>query len=169
MEDALYWTFSTIAQTLAGAIALMGAFVLFAVNRLKEKIGFYSKNVAQDHSGKPHIWDHYMRGEHAEVLRLAKEDQSKGKKTDVVRLGIGSDESFKQLSFLVPKQEELSRRCRWSVRLTGITIAGSVGLLALTPSIHSNCVLSGILLSLGVGAVIVCLVSYAKVIRAAIE
>ncbi len=28
MEDALYWTASTIAQTLAGAMALMGAFML---------------------------------------------------------------------------------------------------------------------------------------------
>ena len=29
MANAIFWTFSTIAQTLAGAIALLGAFALF--------------------------------------------------------------------------------------------------------------------------------------------
>jgi len=29
MDTAIYYTFSTIAQTLAGGIALLGAFVLF--------------------------------------------------------------------------------------------------------------------------------------------
>ncbi len=38
MENALYYTLSTIAQTLAGALAVMVAFVLFRLGRLIEII-----------------------------------------------------------------------------------------------------------------------------------
>ena len=34
MENALFYTFSTIAQTLAAAIALLGAFVLFRLQTI---------------------------------------------------------------------------------------------------------------------------------------
>lgn len=38
MDTALYYTFSTIAQTLAGALAVLVAFALFRVARLDEAI-----------------------------------------------------------------------------------------------------------------------------------
>lgn len=38
MENALYYTFSTIPQVLAGAIALLGAFVLFKVHSVHDKL-----------------------------------------------------------------------------------------------------------------------------------
>jgi len=44
MENALYYTFSTIAQTLAGAIALLAAFALYRLqsldNIIEEKCSF---------------------------------------------------------------------------------------------------------------------------------
>jgi hypothetical protein len=45
MDTALYYTFSTISQTLAGAIALLGAFVLYRFQIHKEKLREIGKSV----------------------------------------------------------------------------------------------------------------------------
>lgn len=38
MENALFYTFSTIAQTLGGAIALLGAFVLYRLQSISNEL-----------------------------------------------------------------------------------------------------------------------------------
>lgn len=38
MENTLYYTFSTIAQALAGAVALLGAFVLYKVQSIDREL-----------------------------------------------------------------------------------------------------------------------------------
>lgn len=46
IANALFYTFSTISQTLAGAIALLGAFVLYRLQSLNLEIEEESRSIA---------------------------------------------------------------------------------------------------------------------------
>jgi hypothetical protein len=46
-DNSLFYTFSTIAQAIAGALGLLGAFVLFRVQFLKSQIDGYALQVVQ--------------------------------------------------------------------------------------------------------------------------
>src|SRR4029077_8753031 len=50
MESTLYYTFSTIAQTLAGAIALLGAFILYRLQKLNNGLDDHAKFIRKQYS-----------------------------------------------------------------------------------------------------------------------
>jgi len=60
MINTIFYTFSTMAQTLAGAIALLGAFVLYRLQSLRSDIEIDSGEIVQ---GYPAIV-HYIHAEH---------------------------------------------------------------------------------------------------------
>jgi hypothetical protein len=49
MINTVFYTFSTISQTLAGAIALLGAFVLYRLQSLSSEIEKDARNLAQQY------------------------------------------------------------------------------------------------------------------------
>ena len=49
LDNTIFYTFSTIAQTLAGAIALLGAFVLYRLQSLGSEIKTYGTSVAESY------------------------------------------------------------------------------------------------------------------------
>ena len=44
MKDAIFYTFSTIPQVLAGAIALIGVFAIFKINEIKKELDGQAQN-----------------------------------------------------------------------------------------------------------------------------
>ena len=72
MENAFFYTFSTIAQALAGAIALLGAFVLFKLQHIDAELTEHAHNVIEaipyDRAVQV-LWDHYVQG-HWDALLL---------------------------------------------------------------------------------------------------
>lgn len=73
MENALLYTFSTIAQTLGGLLALIGAFVLYRHQNLTSEIELLS-GIARTHV-RPQIseiTEAYIQGNHQQVLLLTK-------------------------------------------------------------------------------------------------
>ncbi|MDX6497014.1 MAG: hypothetical protein QOG23_274 [Blastocatellia bacterium] len=50
MDNAVYYTFSTIAQTLAGAIALLAAFGLYRFRILSTALETHAKDIREQYS-----------------------------------------------------------------------------------------------------------------------
>jgi hypothetical protein len=75
MTEALYWTASTIAQTLAGAVALSGAVVLYALQDIAREIGSLAELLQNraPFSSRDKLWN--LRLQHREtemVVRVRK-------------------------------------------------------------------------------------------------
>jgi hypothetical protein len=83
MQNALLYTFSTISQTLAGAIALLGAFVLYRLQAVDASIRFlsayFSSRVKNSGGAAPSLL--HLRCCHQEILDMAKA-QADGFATD---------------------------------------------------------------------------------------
>ena len=73
-ETDIYYTFSTIAQTLAGAIALMGAFFLYRMQTLTVRIIADSKDVMQCYfytNDSPQFEMLHREGKYLEIYELS--------------------------------------------------------------------------------------------------
>src|SRR5207237_4524377 len=73
IANAFFYTFSTIAQTLAGAIALLGAFVLYRMESLRQAIEEDSRSVI--HWYNLQIDGYTDQGTHQQALRTLYDEQ----------------------------------------------------------------------------------------------
>src|SRR5256885_920685 len=71
MENVFFYTFSTIAQALAGAVALLAAFVLFKLQNIDAELTEHAHDVIDvipyDRTQQA-LWDHYVQGRWDELL-----------------------------------------------------------------------------------------------------
>jgi hypothetical protein len=159
VNNTLYYTLSTIAQTLSGAFALMAAFVVFKLQFTTRQIADAARPVARA-SG---------------LVRQRRE----GKFQDVYE---GSEKAILAVSnrkpYLATLRRELGRsltlkrtllqRLWFSTAFTGVTLLYSVSLLSLTDSVAP----SGYAATVLVVAVVlftICIVSYALVLGPAVR
>ena len=80
MESALYYTFSTIAQTLAAVITILGAFALYRLQAMNAEIAERSQTVAQAATGaeRHQLRELHVHGKFEEMLAAAENiDHSK--------------------------------------------------------------------------------------------
>jgi len=66
-ETAFFYTFSTIAQALAGAIALLAAFVLFKLQSMDAEMPLWARAILEDFADQHHslhqpLHDHFVQG-----------------------------------------------------------------------------------------------------------
>lgn len=165
MDTALFYTFSTIAQTLAGAIALLGAFVLYRLQSLSAEIvekslvvlGFYKgahKTILHDW----HVNEHYNKVfEYAELPPLDKPDDPELFPLHKTRLGK-----------LLQLQKSLLDSFKLSLWLTVGLITAAVIILSLTPFIGASTCCTLITFGIGILWFIGCLFSYVKLARTAV-
>ena len=165
MDSALYYTFSTIAQTLAAAVALLAAFVLYRLQTLNSEIEERSDRVLQHYGGDDRrvLEKLHVGGRFDEVLSYSKRMEPKGTATEVV------DRARPRLAELLGIKRGMLRWFRLSLVLTLGLIALSVGVLAATPAIldHEDAPL--LVLRVGVGYFVLCLASYALLLDRAIR
>ena len=83
MTNTIFYTFSTIAQTLAGAIALLGAFVLYRLQSLRSDIEIDSGEIVQ---GYPAIV-HYVHAEHSSEVVIMNDWHRQGEYRKVLEFG----------------------------------------------------------------------------------
>jgi hypothetical protein len=131
VENALFYTFSTISQTLAGAIALLGAFVLYRLQTLNAGLQ-QNAAIARTHiRGNPNqMMDYELQGRYDEVLQVCLQANQE---TPVEFTAARS-----QLAELLARRTSLYRSFRWSLLLTVSLVWVSVALLAFTPRIAST-------------------------------
>ncbi len=130
MDTALYYTFSTIAQTLAGVLAILGAFFLFHLIRINAQLGQHLQELKTRYDEKGTLLDLqelWVRGDASALITYFTAD----------RLGILNNEFgnlrldraralFDHKSILLTEIE----------RVTAVTIATMIAsfvVLAITP------------------------------------
>lgn len=161
MENALFYTFSTIAQTLATAFALLGAFVLFRIQQIAATLENTSRVVMQP----------YLPNEEARRLQTEgrfKELEAMLKGQVPQRRDLTDTHSFKAAYNAMTNHIKVELQLRLlfvtALILTVIVIAGAVLVLAATPYIAISRVISNVVFVVGIVAFLSCLTLYAILI-----
>jgi hypothetical protein len=128
--NGLYYTFSTIAQTLAGAFALLGAFVLYRLQSLNEEIKFNGGFIVGTWPGGIDgnvDAGHFNRNEqYAELIQLSERHSPH---TNI------SGEQRERLKIVVAYKSRFLRLFHFGLFATAPLIVASIGFL---PFIKSN-------------------------------
>jgi hypothetical protein len=167
MESTLYYTFSTIAQTLAGAIALLGAFILYRLQKLNNGLDDHAKFIRKQYSEEEDLVflnSFIVKGEYKKFLKY----------TRAKPIAAGSDQDEEQ-SYLIDVQakmqellvlrKSLIRSFTVSLFLTVTLIAASVIALAVTPDLNARSDLRSASLVLAIVWFLACLISYVSLLR----
>ena len=163
LQSTLFYTLSTVAQTLAGAMGLLGAIVLFSLQTTARSI----ERAAQQLSLIPHadinalyIRHLFTRRSYHEIAR---------RYGDLLE---GSIETSQDLlvhhSTLVweLQQEEAIRRSFWTSLLgSGVVIGWSIVGLALVPELTLNVVTADLFLASAVAGALGCLLLFGVLLR----
>lgn len=144
-ENALYYLFSTISQTLAGAIALLSAFVLYRFSALNEEMGF-NGGVLADAINTDQARTLNGEGCYQGLLDLAGESNNAGRPTE-----------FRRLSILVQFRRCLLRLFVFSVSISAVLIFASVFFIPFAPKQQEIAWVAWLIIA-GFG---VCILSYA--------
>jgi hypothetical protein len=169
MENTLYYTFSTIAQTLAGAIALLGAFILYRLQKLNNGLDDHAKFIRKQYSEEEDLIflnSFIVKGEYKKFLKYSRA------KPIAAASNPGNDAGQSYLIDVQAKMQELLvlrksliRSFTLSLLLTVSLIATSVVALAVTPSLNARSNLRSGSLVLGIVWFLACLISYVSLLR----
>ena len=156
MDQSLYYTFSTIAQTLGGAIALLGAFVFYRLQFLNAAIAHVvTQQIFQHIDGENHLAFEQLhaQGKHADLVERARSLPTSVATDHLQR-------PLTRLEELVAEKSSLLVRFRYSLILTVDVTALSATILALVPIVVSRCFAAPVLI-VGLLAFVGCLATYA--------
>ncbi len=131
MENAFFYTFSTIAQTLGGALALLGAFVLYRLQGLSAEID-HSAAIVRTHSTsastRQAMTAALIARKYAEIAALAKSPDETATVPE-----FGAD--LARLEELLTVARRVRRTFVLITILSGCVLIGSVAILAFTPEL----------------------------------
>jgi hypothetical protein len=164
MDTALYYTFSTISQTFAGAIALLGAFALYRLQQISSEIvelgdssfSFYINNS----KNKIDLENKRLKGQYREVL-----DYIKSNPLDDLPEAI--ERYLGKLDKLLIYKEKILTLFKVSLILTLGLILYSIVMLPFVPQIVKHLCPSAATISVTIAFILVicCLISYFLLIR----
>ena len=167
MDTALYYTFSTIAQTLAGALAILGAFLLSHLLRINAQLGQHLQELKSRYDEKdtlPDLQELWVRGDAAALITYFTAD----------RLGILSNEfgdlRLDRARALFAHKSVLLTECKRVTAATVATMIASFVVLAITPWIGRIPGLLGAMVffatcGLGISSAGYCLIRYGRLAR----
>lgn len=184
MEATLYYTFSTIAQTLAGAIALLGAFILYRLQKLNNGLDDHAKFIRKQYSEEEDLVflnSFIVKGEYKKFLKytranpiVASEPSGAARPDPSAAEGSAASTDDGQ-SYLIDVQakmkellalrKSLIRSFTVSLLLTVSLIAASVIALAVTPSLNARSDFRQGSLLLAIVWFLACLISYVSLLR----
>lgn len=176
----LHFVYSTISQTLAGAFGILGAFMLFHIHSVNQSIKGICTRISQ--AGQNNQRDHLRGAAHFIKLYLAQENWDDFLKSidnvSLNKIGWGyilmDEPHFESLKKLLRKQLNIkkviiNKFTFLTLPLTVITIALSLVLLAFVPSLVNNIFYSKGALLLSLLLFILCIFSYADIVRNAFK
>jgi hypothetical protein len=166
MENTLYYTFSTIAQTLAGAIALLGAFILYRLQKVNSGLDDHAKFIRKQYSEEEDLvflnsfivkgeYKKFLKYTRAKPVAVSSDQQEQSYLTDVQA----------KMQELLAFRKSLIRRFTVSLFLTVSLIGASVIALAVTPSLNARTDVRSASLGLAIVWFLACLVSYVSLLR----
>lgn len=168
METNLYYTFSTIPQTLAGAIALLGAFLLYRLQSIKIDIEEKAEVLFNNYSNErwKELREIYIDGRYSDFIVFIEQNETKNTK-QIPKTQF--DKYHKQLKILLNKRIKLLSSCKLSLLLTITLIIASIIILPLSVKINQYFVIKTIVFVTGIFWFILCIASYFKLIIKALQ
>lgn len=157
MDNALYYTFSTIAQALAAAIALLGAFTLYRLQLLQAAM-LEAAAILKTHSSgdRAQIDAAFIIADYNRVFELVRAADAKSQQTEI-RAGL------EKFSRLLAEKRAVLRTFQVALVASVLVILASVIVLSFAPLIVRSgfpaLFLAGGCVSLGV-----CLALYARLL-----
>jgi hypothetical protein len=166
MESALYYTFSTIAQTLAAAVALVSAFALYRLQSMNAEIAERSSTVAQFSSGAhaPAVRELHVHGRFHEVLESTEDFDPSA----TVELNYQVSAARVRLGTLLAQRRALRRYLSLAFWLSGGLLTSSLVAIASAPRIATVPHAAVAALSLGILWFVLCIATYARLIWGAL-
>jgi hypothetical protein len=161
MENALFYTFSTIAQTLAAAIALLGAFALYRLQTIRAVLDDLAGTAMQ-----PYLPDETARKLQAEGAYIALLDhlsntQPRNPKEANEPRQVATRNTLRAH---VETMSFIRRSLTWALGLTGAAIVGAVTVLAFTPRIAVQPTITCAVFVVGIALFATCIVLYAMLV-----
>jgi hypothetical protein len=151
MDTALYYTFSTIAQALAAAMALLAAFAMYRLNAIEAECMGGAEVVDRIMGGGLDLRRHFAVFEWSKFLAALKASSGSGSPISVA------------MTSRIERLQAASKRIKlalWvSLALTALVMGGSVAALAYVPVICSTGN-ARTALGFGVALFVVCLLAY---------
>ena len=166
MEAALYYTFSTFAQTLAAAITILGAFALYRLQSMNAEIAERSATTARIPSG-PHghaVRELHVHGRFEEVLEST-EDVDPG---TTVELNFQVSAARIRLAALLAQRASLRRYLSVAFWLSAGLLTSSLVVLASAPSIASTHRGPAVAAAVGIAWFVLCIGVCARLIWSAL-
>ena len=162
MENALFYTFSTIPQVLAAAIALLAAFILYRLQATNSQIEEKSSTVQQlcTDQRTNGLWEFHVNEQYKEIYDGAIEfkppDENDLRLFDLHRTKLGKLLQFKK---------EILKSLNCSLIFTISLIIASILVLPFTPSIKPNTCVTLIVFFIGIIWFIISIISYGVLVR----
>lgn len=166
LEGSLWYTGSTIAQTLSGSMGLLGAIMLFALQEAARSIARAAQQLATNpHPTMNPTYIHHLltRRSFEELARLYG-DHLKG----VTEVGTSLDMLGHHSTLTWELEHDaLIRRSFWTaLQASGLMIAFSIAICGLSPQLSAHPALGQAMLLLSVAGSIGCLILYGILLRA---
>jgi hypothetical protein len=175
----LYYTYSTIAQTLAGAFGIIGAFVLFRLQGLNQSIrafatgareclGYHITFDEQDTAFKMENWDMFLKSIEDSALSKLRVEGLAGTLWKYVRQK-DDLKGLRELLRIHLKTRRFVILClKKTAKVTALTIILSLVLLPLSPLLAHNILVSMSFLLLALSFTIFCITQYVNLISSAL-
>jgi hypothetical protein len=159
MDNALYYTFSTIAQALAAAMALLAAFAMFRLKAIDDECLGAAKTIDSMTGGGMELRQHYSVSDWTKFV-----EEVDRRVTDAGRNVPTVTAALERIDRLMQAEKAIRSELWLSLILTAIVMGSSVAALALVPLIV-NVGVAPLILGLGVVAFGVCLWAYVRLVR----
>jgi hypothetical protein len=172
MEQGLLYTFSTIAQALGGAFALLSAFVLYYFQGLHKNTLEDAQTVSDNWMG-PNRRMLYRTlistADHQGVVRVADEQLAEYQgKPEAQHVPTIWQNALNRLRLSVNKRRAVLAKFKRSAFTTAFVMIGSVAVIPVAHVICGDANLSRTVLVIGIGGFAVCLFQYWFLIKAAV-
>jgi hypothetical protein len=163
MENALYYAFSAIVQSLAAAIAILTAFALYRLQRIDTALRDAGFILMQNHLQNVDMWNLYVQGEYGQFrerfIELRKERDGESWEANLAA-GAEGYAKFRQIDTDWRTRTNLLPHFKDVLILTGEVIALSLAVLCFVPAILRSACAPVLVLITGAMFFVVCLVKY---------
>ena len=166
METALYYTFSTIAQTLAAGIAILGAFALYRLQSINAEIAERSSTIARVSVGvHGHgVRELHVHGRFEDVLESTEDIDPSA----TAELNYQVTAARVRLATLLTQRKSLRRYLSVAFWLSAGLLTSALVVLATAPAVASIPGAPSVAVTIGITWFLLCLATFAKLIWSAL-
>lgn len=126
MENSLYYTFSTIAQSLASLMGLLGAFALFRLQSIENDLRSRGANISKSFLGHEEITGALAHEDFLGFLKAFDDHLN----TVTVVFHAYEQANINRFRALVLKRSDVTSSLKWSFGVTALTMVFSVYILS---------------------------------------